>query len=387
MVSKMKGLKAMIFLIHAYVFLFFGIWLALGATAVAFSQTSPVPARIDAATYQRVVEENLDLRKEQARIEAEAGTFRRKNASLLLDIQDLERKRDQLTVLVSQLKTPDELAAQMARLNSEKVVLIREIERLRESLAATTSSSVVTNTVPIVVTPASGSDLFRKLEQENAELRQEVAKARATGMNESVSKEVSQKNEMALKAELSQLSAQLKEASAGLESTRRREAALKKALEAQAKKAFDAEKALKKAVEIQAQKIEEAEAAKQKTLEADAALKVLKEKLEALNASANNSAAQPSGKGPAISSLLASGQASLLAGRVKEAEEYYLQAFKRDPRNALISYNLGVIYGDYLKDFTKASKYYRNYLELDPNAADADMVRSWLVDMTAKAKW
>ena len=322
MVSKMKGLKAMIFLIHAYVFLFFGIWLALGATAVAFSQTSPVPARIDAATYQRVVEENLDLRKEQARIEVEAGTFRRKNASLLLDIQDLERKRDQLTVLVSQLKTPDELAAQMARLNSEKVVLIREIERLRESLAATTSSSVVTNTVPIVVTPASGSDLFRKLEQENAELRQEVAKARATGMNESVSKEVSQKNEMALKAELSQLSAQLKEASAGLESTRRREAALKKALEAQAKKAFDAEKALKKAVEIQAQKIEEAEAAKQKTLEADAALKVLKEKLEALNASANNSAAQPSGKGPAISSLLASGQASLLAGRVKETEEY-----------------------------------------------------------------
>lgn len=386
MISKMRGIKAMIFMIHAHGFRFLGIGLAWGVTSVAFSQTSSVPARIDSVTYQRVVEENMDLRKEQARMESEAGTLRRRNASLLLDVQELERKRDQLTTLVAQLKTPDELAAQMARLNSEKVVLIREIERLREFLAAS-SSSAVTNMTPVAVTPAPGSDLFRKLEQENATLRQDAARARATGMNESASKEVAQKNVMALKGELAQVSARLKEAATELESIRRREASLKKALEAQAKKAFDAEKAMKQALEIQAQKTEEAEAAKQKALEADATLKKLKEKLESLNASTDNPAVRQLNNASFVSSLLASGQASLLAGRIKEAEKYYLQAFKRAPGNPVISYNLGVIYGDYLKDFSKAAKYYRNYLDLDPKAADADMVRSWLVDMSAKIKW
>jgi len=344
-----------------------------GTASWVLAQTPDVTARIDAATYQRVVEENLDLRKEQARIEAEVSTLRRKNASLLLDIQDLERKRDQLTALVAQLKTPDELAAQMARLQSEKVVLVREIERLRESRVAV--ALPVTNAVPVALNPAPASDLFRKLEQENADLRQEVAKGRATGMNESVAKEISQKSEVVLKAEVSRLTAQYKDAAAELETLRRREAALKKAMAAQAKKAFDAEDSLKKALVIQAQKEEEAEAAKQKAVESETALQKLKTQMPPPNNPAT------------VSDLLVAGQKSLLTGHVKEAEKLYLQAFKREPGNADISYNLGVLYGDYLKDFVTAAKYYRNYLALAPKAADADVVRSWLVDMNAKAKW
>ncbi len=250
----------------------------LSASSCALAQTASVPARIDAAMYQGVVEENLDLRKEQARLEGEAGALRRKNATLLLDIQNLERKRDQLTALVAQLKTPDELAAQMARLNAEKVVLVREIERLRESLAAS-AAMPATNSLPAAVTPAPASDLFRKLERENADLRQDVARTRATSMNESVAKEVAQKSEASLKEEVSRLEAQYKGAATELESLRRREVALKKALELQAKKAFDAEKAMKKALEVQSQKDEEANAARQKALEAEADLKQAKEKL------------------------------------------------------------------------------------------------------------
>lgn len=353
------------------------IVLGLGVFSGVFAQTPVEPVRMEASVYQQVVEENLDLRKEQARFESEAGALRRKNANLLLDIQGLERKRDQLTALVAQLKTPDELAAQMARLNAEKVVLVREIERLRESLAV--SALPATNALPVAVTPAPSSDLFRKLERENADLRQDMARIRATSMNESVGREVAQKSEASLKEEVSRLEAQYKGAAAELESLRRREVALKKALEQQAKKAFDADQAAKKAFEGLRQKEDEAGVAGKKALEAEVALKQVAAKLEAQAAARSQRTAVPD--------VMTSAQKNLIAGRVKEAEKGYLQAYKSDPRNAAISYNLGVLYGDYLKDYKKAAQYYRNYLALDPKAPDADLVRSWLMDMTAKSKW
>lgn len=359
----------------------FVMLLAAGVSSCAFAQESAPLTRIDAVTYQRVVEENLDLRKEQARIETEASALRRKNANLLLDIQDLERKRDQLTALVAQLKTPDELAFQMARLNAEKVVLIREIERLRESLAV--SASPVTNMLPAVAAPASNSDLFRKLEQENADLRQEMAKARAMGMNEAVAKEIAQKGEITLKSEAARRDSQYRSATEELEALRRHEAALKKALEAQAKKAFDADAALKKTRESLAFKEDEAAAAREKAHDAEGALR----KLQAKAASSERSVIQKAESAAQVPALLAAGQKSLVAGKFKEAEKIYLEAFKREPANAVISYNLGVIYGDYLKDYPSAIKYYRNYLALVPKAADANLVRAWLIDLTAKSKW
>jgi tetratricopeptide (TPR) repeat protein len=210
-----------------------------------------------------------------------------------------------------------------------------------------------------------------------------MAKARAAGMNESVAKEIAQKSESTLKDEVARLTAQYKETAAELESLRRRETGLKRAMTEQAKKAFDAEQAKNKALDAQAKKDEEAREATHKAVEADAAL----QKLKARTAPPENSATQQGSKAPAASDLMAAAQKSLLAGRIKDAEKLYLQAFKSEPRNASISYNLGVLYGDYLKDYEKAAKYYRNYLALAPKAADADVVRSWLIDMTAKAKW
>ena len=199
-------------------------------------------SRIDSATYQRVVDENLGLRKEQDRLEAETGDLRRKNASLLLDVQDLERKRDQLTAIISQLKTPEETKAEIARLRTEKQVLLREIERLRQAL--TTANQYSTNNLALPA-PATGSDLFRKVEKENADLRQELAKARESTMTVSAGKEALSKNEAALKVEVAQLTGQCKKTAADLEGAKRREVAMRKALEEQARKAFEADKELK----------------------------------------------------------------------------------------------------------------------------------------------
>jgi chromosome segregation ATPase len=205
------------------------------------AQSDSAAGRVDPATYQGVVEENLDLRKEQARLEVEAGTLRRKNAALLLDIQDLERKRDQLTMLVSQLKTPDETRVEMTRLQSEKLVLVREIERLRQALSVADATHSQNLPAPVVA-PAPGSDLFRKIEKENADLRIEVARVRESALNESVGRAVVSKSESSLKEQVGELSARVKQAQGDLEILQKREAAYKKAVEDQAKRAFEAEK-------------------------------------------------------------------------------------------------------------------------------------------------
>mgnify|MGYP001620106249 FL=1 len=50
------------------------------------------------------------------------------------------------------------------------------------------------------------------------------------------------------------------------------------------------------------------------------------------------------------------------------AKEAYLQALVFMPNNAVVSDNLGVIYGDYLKDYPKAEQYFRTVLAADPAA-------------------
>jgi tetratricopeptide (TPR) repeat protein len=77
----------------------------------------------------------------------------------------------------------------------------------------------------------------------------------------------------------------------------------------------------------------------------------------------------------------------LAARRPRDAEKVYLKALKQDPKNPQVSYNLGVLYGDYLKDPRKAAKYYRRYIELAPRAPDVAAVRSWLLDLDARSAW
>lgn len=358
-----------------------GTFLLLLAVVHFPASAQSADSRIDPAAYQKVVDENLDLRKEQARLEAEAGDLRRKNASLLLDVRDLERKRDQLTSLVSQLKTPDETRSEMAKLQSEKLVLIQEIERLRQLVGAAVPP---TNNVPVPA-PAAGSALFKKLEKENAELRMELAKVRETSLNESVVKEVAVKGEASLRKEVARLTEQCKTVSADLENTRRREAAFKKALEAQARKALEADVQRKKAEE----RSQESEARRLKAEEARKAAEEARKKAEARIQKPVSSAQNPDSASsqPTVVQLLDGGRKLLAAKRPRDAEKVYLKALKQDPKNPQVSYNLGVLYGDYLKDPRKAAKYYRRYIELAPQAPDVSTVRSWLLDLDARASW
>lgn len=48
------------------------------------------------------------------------------------------------------------------------------------------------------------------------------------------------------------------------------------------------------------------------------------------------------------------------------AKEAYAYALKLMPDNAVVAENLGVIYGDYLKDYSKAEQYFRLSITLEP---------------------
>jgi len=334
--------------------------------------STPSSARIDPSAYQRLVDENLELRREKLKMEAEDGELRRRNATLLVDVQDLERRNNQFAVLMSQLKTPEEMKAEVARLQSEKLILIREIDRLHRALADVTPPP--SNSVPVSL-PMPGSDLFRKIEKENADLRQDLAKIRETLQNESSSKAVLSKSDSSLKAELAKLSDERRKVDAELGAARRQEAALKKALDGQARKAFEADKAAKEAKEqlLEAQKkLAVAQAVPRVTSQSPVVPPDAKKAIDLT--------------GPSIPKLLAAARQCLADKQVKEAETLYLQAGKLDPKNPQVCYNLGVIYGDYLNDPRKAADYYRQYLKQAPRAPDASVVRGWIMELDARSK-
>jgi tetratricopeptide (TPR) repeat protein len=345
----------------------------------SFAQTDVAAGPIDSATYQRVVEENLDLRKEQARLDVEAGTLRRKNAALLLDVQDLERKRDQLTVLVSQLKTPEETRVEITRLQSEKLVLVREIERLRQALAAVDVPHSPNLPAPVAA-PASGSDLFRKIEKENADLRIEVARARESALNESVGRAVVSKNETSLKEQVVELSARVKQTQSDLEILQKREAAYKKAIEEQAKRAFVALSVKSEALSVKRELTD----VKREMAEAKRELAEIKRKTEV---PVGGGEIQGGRNDQSVGVLMTAAGRLLAEKRIGEAEKLYLKALKQEPNNPLVCYNMGILYGDYLKNSGKAIKYYRRYLDLSPRASDAAIVRTWITDLETRLQW
>ena len=85
--------------------------------------------------------------------------------------------------------------------------------------------------------------------------------------------------------------------------------------------------------------------------------------------------------------LLVAAQRMLAGKRVDDAEKLYMKALKLEPNNAQVCYNLGVLYGDYARDYRKAVKYYRRYIDLAPQAPDVAAVRSWVLDLESKSDW
>jgi len=332
------------------------------AGSAALGQTNPpaVPLAIDAATYQRLVDENVDLRREQTRLTRDANDLRRRNASLLLQVQELERKQDALATALSGMQSPDELRADLDRTRQARDTLSREVERTRAEARSTNSVSV--HAAATVPAPSPDSDLYRKLERENVDLRAQLSKAIDSSQSASQARDAVGRRETQLKAQVDELNAELATRRHESEQTAAREKAFKAAIVKIARKAAAYEAALR---------------------EATAKTVVVATVAPPTNAVASTAAARPRKTEP---SALDAVRKAIAAGRYRDAERLCRDGLDRDPTNALFHYNLGVLYDDYLGDPRAAALHYRKYLDMSPGAPDASIVRSWLLELDVKAR-
>ncbi|MDD5042555.1 MAG: tetratricopeptide repeat protein [Candidatus Omnitrophica bacterium] len=74
-------------------------------------------------------------------------------------------------------------------------------------------------------------------------------------------------------------------------------------------------------------------------------------------------------------------------GRYKEAASEYEKTLELDPDDADIHYNLAIVYDDHIQDNAKAIMHYRRYLELAPDAKDADIVAEWMAEARGDLEW
>lgn len=315
-----------------------------------------MPPAIDAGSYERVVDENVDLRREQTRLTREANDLRRRNASLLLQVQELERKQDALATALAGLQSPEELRTELERTRQARDLLSREVERLRAEARAPDQSHPPA-TAPL---PAPDSDLYRKLERENADLRAQLAKAVDASQNAGQARDASGQREAQLKTQVAGLTAELARLQHDVDQEAAREKVFKAAIVKIARKSIAYETALREATA----------------------------KTVVVSAPAVTSTVAVVGQRPRAPELspVDAVRKAMAAGRYRDAERLCREGLDRDPRNALLHYNLGVLYDDYLGDPREAAAHYRKYLDLSPGAPDASIVRSWLPELDMKAR-
>lgn len=345
-----------------------GQWRAVICTVIplVFLRVSAAAQQIDPATYQRVVEENIELRREQERLARDNAELRKQNAGLILDVKELETKREQMAAVIAQLKTPDETRAEIARLQAERATLVTEVSRLRQTLNLVPPA--LTNAPAPSPGPEPGSSLFRKLEQENSDLRDQIAREREALQLETKAREALQGQMTDLQVQLGRMAENDTLLKRNLAQAKTTEGILRKALAKIARKSFLQQEEIEKL----RQENSKQEAAKARDEAQGGALPAT---------SVSGAAKRDVVQGANEVDVLGQAQRSLKAGRTKEAEKLYLQALQRSPGNSRIHYDLGVLYADYIDDPERAAYHLRKYLEANPAAADADQVRAWLVEL------
>jgi tetratricopeptide (TPR) repeat protein len=65
-------------------------------------------------------------------------------------------------------------------------------------------------------------------------------------------------------------------------------------------------------------------------------------------------------------------------GQFVLAEESFKLVVNLNPLDKDACYNLGILYDNYLGNKEKAQKYYQQYLNIDPDAPDASLVKNWI---------
>lgn len=329
--------------------------------------TPRLPGAGGADAFEGVVRENVVLRREVERALRQLHESRQAQAALEVQVRDLDQKRIALAASLREVRTADEVLAELALIRAERDSLKHDNDRLKERLE---SGATPTSPPPPPVTPPPGSDLFKKIEQENLELKVELASLKQTARE--------------AEAARIQLENWKREQGSLVEQTVKEKAELKARL--------DQLQEGKKTSDRQAQVAEkEAQTLRERVAEIKRELNMAKESstppqkaatsVPAPSASELSLLQAAGGISPGTDDLTSKALKLAQKGKYRDAEKLYLEALTREPNSAALHFNLGILYQEGLHSSSAAVKHFRKYLELNPKARDADQVRSWINEL------
>lgn len=347
-------------------------WQPGGGTAPVSPETGlrRAPAG-DPAAFEGLVRENVALRREVERALRQLHESRQAQAALEAQVRDLEQKRASLAASLREVRTSDEVLAELARIRSEREALARDNERLKQRLEA--ASAAVSAPAPAPLAPPPGSDLFKKIERENLDLKVELAALKQSAREVEAAQAKLEELQQERGAQAEQSVRERAELQARMERLQEGKTASDQAVERWSRQAREAAR--------------EAESLRARVAEIEAELKAAREPAKAgsePDPAAGEVELLRAADGPGAKGEDAEAAKALrLAqrGKYREAEKLYRRALDRTPEDPALHFNLGILYQEGLRSPTKAVVHFRKYLELAPTARDADQVRAWINEL------
>lgn len=349
---------------------------------------------VDASAYNELLRENLELRRKLTDTSAGESRLAGENQRLTTEVKSLEGQIGKLAVSLQELKQKEPSGANTREMESRLAAAEAERARLQESLTALSkaaeerqraaASAPVAAALPSVSPVERGSDLFRRMEKENLELRESLARL-----------EAEHKRTVEAQARIAGDEARTRETVADLSG---REKALRDELAAAAIAAKERDQKNKDLME-RLPRLESDLASLTRDVEAKAAalternrqIETLKEELQRrenrLTGVERSAAIMEQAKREVQQSTdrekrdMHYNMGAMYArdGKFRNAEQEYLAALQIDPSDADVHYNLGILYDENLGDKIKAAMHYRRFIMLKPHGPDADAVKGWLM--------
>jgi tetratricopeptide (TPR) repeat protein len=354
--------------------------------------------------YNQLLRENLDLRKKLETASQEEEKVTGENSRLQSEIRELEGKIAEFAGMVQTLKKKEitvegraqvqDMESKLQKTEEEKRRLLGELDALRKAGDERRKSAELPSaagSAPVEKTAAvqRGSDLYRRLEQENLDLREKLTRLDAERQATVQAHAKIAADEATARTAVQQMTETEKQLRQALETARIQASEHKAKNEALLQQIPVLEKNLAVASKDAEQKGQALTAKEQQFEVMQDELRrreqrlIKAEKMAAILEQAREQVREMSEREKRD---LHYNMGSIYAkeGRFKEAEAEYLKALKMDPSDADVHYNLGILYDEELKDKRRAAMHYRRYLQLSPHSPDADSVKGWLMAIDAR---
>jgi len=326
-----------------------------------------------ADAYERLVRENLDLRAELDRVSAAYAKTKQNGAEMGRRVASLQKKRETLAQLLAEMRRSgatdskerrrlQTLEQQISEFRTQNAALRVELGQLKTRLASLTDERADI--------AATNTDLFRRLEKEKIELKEQVARLRADHAAELKARAES------ARAELERVRTNLDESTKARETLAEREQELSTALE-RLKGALGATEQALALKDTEIRELRGVLDANEKNLAARSRqLRTLEAERDGLRSTFRREQRDMHYNLGVLHSQHRNYEA---------AEQAYRKALELDAQDADSHFNLGVIYDDFLEKKEKAVHHYREFLRIKPDSPDAKRVRGWIQNIETRS--